>query len=226
MNRRSSAFVLSFSLRLVARLFLRDAGRGQRMQQQITQLQMLSQQSSQQLAGKAGSGRARSWSRLLDEARRLTSSLADSAQKTNQLGADQLVLQGKIEELQRSVDALQKAVQRLPRELGHQAGAADQHGRDGQRIRRCLRRPMACSAKLSASSRRDSSTMLVACTRRSSIASPPTRARPRRRLPSATRTFRKPSTRTQSSRSARSSISTRSRKRSRSAMFKADRRCS
>ena len=80
---------------------------GQRMQQQISQLQLLSQQSSQQLAEKL-QRQSEELNRLLDEARRLTSSLADSAQKTNQLTADQLVLQGKIEELQRGVDALQK----------------------------------------------------------------------------------------------------------------------
>ncbi len=98
---------VSLSLSLLPACSYVTQEEGQRMQQQITQLQMLSQQSSQQVAEKL-QRQSEELNRLLDEARRLTSSLADSAQKTNQLTADQLVLQGKIEELQRSVDALQK----------------------------------------------------------------------------------------------------------------------
>jgi len=80
---------------------------GQRMQQQIMQLQQRSQQSSQELAEKL-QRQSEELNKLLDEARRLTTSLADSSQKSDRLQADLLMFQGKLEETQRVVDALQK----------------------------------------------------------------------------------------------------------------------
>jgi len=80
---------------------------GQRMQQQISQLQQGSQQSRQELSEKL-QRQSEELNRLLDEARRLTSSLADSSQKSDKLSTEFIQLQGRIEEMQKSLDALQK----------------------------------------------------------------------------------------------------------------------
>ncbi len=80
---------------------------GQRMQQEISQLQQRSQQSKQELSEKL-QGQSEELNKLLDEARRLTTRLADSSQKSDKLQADLLMLQGKLEETQRTLEALQK----------------------------------------------------------------------------------------------------------------------
>jgi TolA-binding protein len=77
------------------------------MQQQIAQLQQVSRQSSQELSEKL-QRQSEELNKLLDEARRLTTSLADSSQKTDKMQSDLLLLQGKIEETQRTLDAVSK----------------------------------------------------------------------------------------------------------------------
>lgn len=83
------------------------AEEGQRMQQQISQLQQRSQQSNQELSDKL-QRQSEELNKLLVEARRLTTSLADSSQKSDKLQADLLMQQGKLEEMQRTLDSLQK----------------------------------------------------------------------------------------------------------------------
>ena len=80
---------------------------GQRMQQQINQLQQGSQQSRQELSEKL-QRQSEELNRLLDEARRLTTSLADSSQKSDKLQNDFIQFQGRVEEMQRTVESLQK----------------------------------------------------------------------------------------------------------------------
>lgn len=80
---------------------------GQKMEQQIAQLQQRSQQSNQELGDKL-QRQSEELNKLLEEARRLTTSLADSSQKSDKLSADLLMLQGKVEEMQRGLDGLQK----------------------------------------------------------------------------------------------------------------------
>lgn len=80
---------------------------GQRMQQQIQQLQQGSQQSRQELSEKL-QRQSEELNKLLDEARRLTSSLADSSQKSDRLSNDFVNFQGRLEEMQKSLEALQK----------------------------------------------------------------------------------------------------------------------
>ena len=80
---------------------------GQKMEQQIVQLQQSSQASNQELADKL-SQQSQELTKLLEEARRLTSSLADSSQRTERLTTDVIILHGKLVDVQRAVDALQK----------------------------------------------------------------------------------------------------------------------
>jgi tol-pal system protein YbgF len=47
--------------------------------------------------------------RLLDEAKRLTTSLADASQKAERLQTDMMAVQGKFDDMQRQLDALQKS---------------------------------------------------------------------------------------------------------------------
>lgn len=80
---------------------------GQRMQEQINQLQQRSTQKTQELGDKLQQ-QSEELTKVLSEARRLTTSLADSSQRVTQQQADLLQLQGRLEELQRTVDSLQK----------------------------------------------------------------------------------------------------------------------
>lgn len=80
---------------------------GQRMEQQIAELQKRSAQSNQELGEKL-QRQSEELNKLLEEARRLTTRLADSSQKSDKLSADLFMFQGKLEETQRGLDALQK----------------------------------------------------------------------------------------------------------------------
>jgi TolA-binding protein len=116
MKARKTSSRLRFGLALRLALGLLPVGmaacwvpleEGQRMQQQISLLQQGSQQSRQELSQKL-QRQSEELNKLLDEARRLTSSLADSSQKSDKLQNELIQFQGRLEETQRSLEALQK----------------------------------------------------------------------------------------------------------------------
>jgi tol-pal system protein YbgF len=84
---------------------------GRRMQEQIDQL--LEKSKKNEAGGVELAGRVQQQSeelrRLLDEAKRLTTNLANASQKAEQLQADLMQVQGKFDDMQRQLDALQKS---------------------------------------------------------------------------------------------------------------------
>ena len=85
---------------------------GQRMEQQIAELQKRSARSNQELGEKL-QRQSEELNKLLEEARRLTTSLADSSQKSDRLSAEFQMSQGKLEEMQRGLDKLFKVLDGL-----------------------------------------------------------------------------------------------------------------
>jgi tol-pal system protein YbgF len=84
---------------------------GRRMQEQIDQLLEKSKKNEAggvELATKVQQ-QSEELRRLLDEAKRLTTNLANASQKAEQLQADLMQVQGKFDDMQRQLDALQKS---------------------------------------------------------------------------------------------------------------------
>ena len=84
---------------------------GRRMQDQLDQLKQVSMKNAvggAELASKVEQ-QSEELRKLLEEARRLTTNLADASQKAEKLQTDLMQVQGKFDDLQRQLDASQKA---------------------------------------------------------------------------------------------------------------------